>query len=142
MSLFGLGKGNLPKKKHDSIRSNTTGGKHQLFASFDNAIIDERVLSSRKTVSIRQDSLGYSPEEHHHLHVKIDSLQYLEDESEAYRAFKASSHFHYRGAFWNEGKRKIMVRYMQLVMIGIFQGSIAYFTNVFSQSFIQVSLYQ
>lgn len=137
MSLFSFGKGNLPGKKDESIRNNTTEEEGRLLVSFEKPIMNERALSSRRTMSIRQDSLGYSPEEHHHSYVKIDSLQYLDDESEAYRAFKASGHFHYRGAFWNEGKRKIMVRYMQLVMIGIFQGSIAYFTNVFSQSFIQ-----
>lgn len=101
-----------------------------------------RSLTNRKKFAVRQDSVGYSPEEHHasNQHVKIDSLQYLDDESEAYRAFNAANHFHYRGTFWNEGKRKIMVRYFQLVMIGIIQGSIAYSTNVFSHLFIEVSI--
>jgi len=95
----------------------------------------------RKTFAIRQDSVGYTPEEDHHStsnkHVKIHSLQYLDDESEAYRAFNATNHFHYRGTFWNEGKRAIMVRYFQLFMIGIIQGSIAYFTNVISHNLIE-----
>lgn len=141
MSLFSFGKGNLPGKKENSTRNNTLREEEQLIVSFEKSVMSERALSSRKKIAIRQDSLGYSPEEHHHSHVKINSLQYLDDESEAYRAFKAASHFHHRGAFWNEGKCKIMVRYLQLVMIGIVQGSIAYFTNVFSHSFIQVSFY-
>jgi hypothetical protein len=88
--------------------------------------------------------LGYSPDDpDRHAtthHVKIDSLQYLKDESEAYRAFNAANHFHYRGTFWNEGKRQVMVRYLQLVAIGIIQGSIAYFTNVVSHVFIEVRI--
>lgn len=141
MSLFGFGKGTPSRTKDNSIRNNTLHEDEQLIVSFDKSVMSERAMSSRKKIAIRQDSLGYSPEDHHHSHVKINSLQYLDDESEAYRAFKAASHFHYRGAFWNEGKRKIMVRYIQLVLIGIVQGTIAYFTNFFSHSFIQVSFY-
>jgi hypothetical protein len=147
-SIFSFGTANLPKKVEEPRKgSNTTTTSIAL----DKTNQDELQVSSqqplmngsptkRKKFALRQDSVGYSPEEHHTStkHVKIDSLQYLDDESEAYRAFNAANHFHYRGTFWNEGKREIMVRYFQLVMIGIFQGSIAYVTNVFSHAFIEV----
>lgn len=134
-SLFKFGAGNLPKKE---ISMTAEHEKEHLHVSFQQQPMNEYPLSNRKKFAIRQDSLGYTPDDEHHASpVKIDSLQYLDDESEAYRAFNAANHFHYRGTFWNEGKRKIMVRYLQLVMIGLIQGSIAYFTNVLSHGFIE-----
>lgn len=84
-----------------------------------------------KTLHVRADSLGYS--NNHHLSIdtpKIDSLNYIVHESEAWRAHRASEHFRHRGRFWNKGKRDIIVRYISLALIGITQGSIAYLTNI------------
>ena len=89
--------------------------------------------------AFRQDSVGYNPDKHHSSDVKIASLTYNEDESEAYRAHNASTHYKYRGTYWNEGKREIMIRYIQLALIGLIQGSIAYFCNVACHYFVEVS---
>jgi len=59
-----------------------------------------------------------------------------------HRAYAAHKHFDYRGTFWNEGKREIMVRYFMLALIGIAQGSVAYFTNFLSHLFIEVSFHR
>ena len=85
----------------------------------------------------RQDGFGYQPD-HHTSNVKISSLTYLKDESEASRAHEAAQHYSYRGTFWNEGKRVVFVRYFQLAMIGLCQGTIAYFVNYFCHVFTEV----
>jgi len=95
--------------------------------------------TNKQSYAFRQDSMGYSPDDHHANQIKISSLTYLDDESEAYRAYNAANHFDYRGRYWNDGKREIMVRYFQLATIGLVQGSVAYFTNVLSRHFIRVS---
>jgi len=94
---------------------------------------------SKRHYNIRSDSLGYNPSGHHDDDtVKIDSLTYQADESEAFKAHAASQHYKYRGKFWNDGKREMLLRYINLTLIGLAQGSIAYFTNVVSRSFIEV----
>jgi len=93
---------------------------------------------SKRHYNIRSDSLGYNPSGHHDDDtVKIDSLTYQADESEAFKAHAASQHYKYRGKFWNDGKREMLLRYINLTLIGLAQGSIAYFTNVVSRSFIE-----
>jgi len=84
-----------------------------------------------QTLHVRSDSLGKNGRNLHHSagDPKIGSLNYIPNESEAWRAHRASEHFRYRGRFWNVGKRDIMVRYFSLALIGITQGTIAYLTN-------------
>lgn len=93
----------------------------------------------KKRISVRNDSLGYTPQ-HHHDDTKIPSLTYPTDESEAYRAYAAQTHHKYRGRFWNEGKHEMMQRYFFLACIGISQGSVAYFTNLACGTLTDVSL--
>ena len=70
-------------------------------------------FNSKKKIAVRQDGYGYQPDTHSS-DVKISSLTYLKDESEASRAFEASQHYAQRGRFWNEGKREILVRYFHI----------------------------
>lgn len=97
------------------------------------------IMQKKETFAVRSDSLGYNPDAHHDDDVKIESLGYQGDESEVFRAYAASQHYKTRGKYWNDGKRDIMIRYMNLTMIGLAQGSVAYFTNFFAKSFIDVS---
>jgi hypothetical protein len=92
------------------------------------------------SMNIRSDSLGYNPSGHHHSDVKIESLTFTGDESEAFRAYAASQHYYYRGHFWNAAKSEIMKRYINLTFIGITQGLVAYFTNYTAKNLIDVSL--
>ena len=98
------------------------------------------IMQKKEIFAVRSDSLGYNPDAHHDDDVKIESLGYQGDESEVFRAYAASQHYKTRGKYWNDGKREIIVRYMNLTMIGVVQGSVAYFTNFFAKSFIDVSI--
>jgi chloride channel 7 len=89
-----------------------------------------------QSLQIRSDSMGYNPDSHHHDDVKIESLGFQGDESQIFRAYKASNHYKSRGKFWNDGKRETLLRYINLTFIGIFQGTIAYFTNYIAKNFI------
>lgn len=95
---------------------------------------------TKKEMAVRHDSLGYNPDRHNNHGVKIDSLSYQGEESDAFRAYAAAQHYRQRGHFFNDGKREIMIRYIILTLIGVFQGCIAYGTNVVSRSFITVSI--
>jgi hypothetical protein len=118
-----------------SSRSNS-----KIISSKDNGKNSAANLTNRrKKYAFRQDSMGYSADDHHANDVNVTSLTYLDDESEAYRAYNASNHYYHRGTYWNEGKREVIVRYFHLAMIGLVQGSVAYFTNFFSHLFIEVS---
>lgn len=94
-----------------------------------------------KTLHVRSDSLGYSHNLHHSIDApKIQSLNYIVDESEVWRAHRASEHFRHRGRFWNKGKRDVIVRYTSLALIGITQGTIAYLTNITAAKLTEVRL--
>ncbi len=97
------------------------------------------IMKRKEAFKVRSDSLGYNPHGHHESNVKIESLGYLGEESEVFRAYAASQHYGNRGNYWNDGKREIMLRYLNLTMIGVAQGTVAYFTNFFAKSFIDVS---
>ena len=101
------------------------------------------MYSRSQSMAIRNDSLGYTPGGHHGTEntVKIDSLSYQTDESEVFRAYNASKHYRSRGNFWNDGKREIIIRYINLTMIGVGQGTIAYCTNIIAKLLIEVSGY-
>ena len=71
--------------------------------------------------------------------VKIESLVYQTEESDVFKAYAASQHYRSRGKFWNDGKREIMIRYINLSLVGLVQGCIAYFANIASRSLIEVS---
>ncbi len=94
-----------------------------------------------RTLAVRHDSYGGGGDDHHGdgPTPKIDSLGYLGDESEAFRAYSASQHYKFRGKFWNEGKRDIMVRYFMLALIGVCQGTVAFYCNYACHIFIRVS---
>jgi hypothetical protein len=100
--------------------------------------------ASRKKFSIRSDSIGSPQQDHHHAntHVpNVDSLTYIDDESEAWRAHAATEYYTHRGRFWNLGKHRTMERYVLIAAIGIFQAFTAYFTNIVSKTFIEASSY-
>lgn len=88
-------------------------------------------------MDIRKDSLGsVSQHGHHKPKQAIDSLTYVTDESDAYRAHLAASHYQHRGQFWNKGKHDTTMRYVLVALVGIFQATVAYFTNITSDYFI------
>ena len=159
--MFAFGKSNLPiKANKDDTSSSTMASTEQvpLMSNMNNRNNSTSPTSAinkvprfsppgggansptnKQSYAFRQDSMGYSPDDHHANQIKISSLTYLDDESEAYRSYNAANHFDYRGRYWNDGKREIIVRYFQLATIGLLQGSVAYFTNVLSRHFIRVS---
>jgi hypothetical protein len=159
--MFAFGKSNLPiKANKDDTSSSTMASTEQvpLMSNMNNRNNSTSPTSAinkvprfsppgggansptnKQSYTFRQDSMGYSPDDNHANRIKISSLTYLDDESEAYRAYNAANHFDYRGRYWNDGKREIIVRYFQLATIGLLQGSVAYFTNVLSHHFIRVS---
>lgn len=157
LSIFTFGKSNQPAPKRDDgstilsneqeevrpfLNTNTNTNTKSMEMDMDMDIGNDATLRNRgnkKKYAFRQDSMGYSADDHHAgSDVQIGSLTYLDDESEAYRAYNAANHYYHRGTYWNEGKRQVMVRYFQLAMIGLLQGSVAYFTNFFSHLFIEV----
>jgi hypothetical protein len=98
----------------------------------------------RKSSDIRSDSLGSSGHHEGHAHrgKNFDSLTYVTDESDAWRAHVATSHYLHRGQFWNAGKHATLMRYILIATVGIAQAAVAYFTNITSNWFITVSTTQ
>ena len=85
--------------------------------------------------SCRQDSLGSS--HHHHgtasTNTKnVDSLTYVDDESDAWRAHYSLEHYQHRGKFWNAEKHHLLVQYLLIAAVGVVQALVAYFTNLSS----------
>jgi len=76
---------------------------------------------------IRHDSLGSSGHGAlaHHPEVvqskNFDSLTYITDESDVWRASVATDHYRHRGEFWNEGKHKTAQRYVIIFLTGTVQ---------------------
>lgn len=89
-----------------------------------------------KARKIRRDSIGWTPSKHAH-HKNLESLTYELSESDVFRAHTALDHYQHRGRFWNSGKHETMIRYFLTALVGVAQGSIAYFTNILSNYFIQ-----
>ena len=67
---------------------------------------------------IRHDSMGGN---HHHNHnaKNYESLTYVRDESDAWRANNATEHFVHRGNFWNAGKHETSMTYILIALVGI-----------------------
>ena len=74
--------------------------------------------------------------------INVQSLTYVADESDVWRAHGAIEHFMLRGEFWNHGKFKTIQTYYWIIMTGIVQAIIAYGTNLSSKVFIDVSDYK
>jgi hypothetical protein len=93
-----------------------------------------------KRFYVRSDSIGGGGK---HAHNKkdppMDSLTYVDDESEAWRAHVATDHYQHRGKFWNEGKHSTAKRYFLLGLIALAQATVAYSTNFLSKYFIEVT---
>ena len=118
-------------RRNSSKRSPSKGNSSALLNGGETAVL-------KKTISVRNDSLGYTPV-HHDDGNKIASLTYHTDESEAHRAYASQQHHKYRGRFWNTGKHETIQRYFFLACIGITQGSVAYFTNLACGTLTDVS---
>ena len=93
----------------------------------------------RQRLAVRNDSLGHNPDGHIDDSVKIESLCYQGDESDVLRAYNSSRHYLSRGKWWNDGKREKLIRYINLTLVGLCQGTVAYFTNYYAKTFIDVS---
>ena len=102
---------------------------------------------SRRGSWIRKDSLGNAGGGSHHHSKSInnvnnfDSLTYILDESDAWRAHAATEHYRHRGEFWNKGKHHTSLGYLLLACVGMGQACVAYFTNLTSTFFISVSTF-
>lgn len=70
--------------------------------------------------------------------VNVESLTYVANESDVWRAHWAIEHYMLRGEFWNHGKRETIQHYYWIVMTGIIQACIAFATNVTSKTVIEV----
>jgi hypothetical protein len=71
--------------------------------------------------------------------VNVQSLTYVADESDVWRAHWAMEHYMLRGEFWNHGKFKTIQAYFWIVMTGVMQACVAYAVNMSSKVFIEVS---
>ena len=71
--------------------------------------------------------------------INVQSLTYVADESDVWRAHWTIEHFMLRGRFWNHAKFKTLQTYYWIAMTGIVQAIIAYGTNITSKTFIEVS---
>ncbi len=138
-SIISFGFGSRKKKPDDITLKSSGSFQSDLPTPTQNKMNGN--AKSKKKFAIRHDGFGYQPD-HHSSNVKISSLTYLRDESEASRAHQASQHYAHRGTFWNEGKRTIFVRYFQLAMIGVVQGSVAYWVNFLCHVFTEVRIEQ
>jgi len=70
--------------------------------------------------------------------VNVQSLTYVADESDVWRAHWTVEHFLLRGRFWNHAKFKTLQTYYWIAMTGIVQAIIAYGTNITSKTFIEM----
>jgi hypothetical protein len=82
---------------------------------------------------------GHGHEKSSKKNVNVQSLTYVADESDVWRAHWAIEHYMLRGEFWNHGKSKTIQAYFWIVMTGIMQACIAYAVNMSSKVFIEVS---
>ena len=99
--------------------------------------------SHSRSSSVRHDSIGGAHGGHHGGHHdnndhNFDSLTYVTDESDVWRAMCQTEHYSHRGHFWNEGKHLELMTYVLMGLVGILQASVAYFTNLTSIYFIEV----
>ena len=101
----------------------------------------EKIRKQQNRSSVRAgDSYGsHGHEIKAKKNINVQSLTYMADESDVWRAHWAFEHFMLRGRFWNHRKFKTIKTYYWIVMTGIVQAVIAYTTNISSKAFIDVS---
>lgn len=97
-------------------------------------------LQRKTSVEIRQDSLGGLHHEDHHTKHNFDSLTYVHDGSDVYRAFVSQEHYAHRGKFWNAGKHATIRRYILIATTAALQATVAYWANLLSKVTIEVCL--
>lgn len=100
--------------------------------------LEEQTKKYRKSV-VAGDSYGW----HGHAvkekkNINYQSLSYVADESDVWRAHWTVEHFNLRGRFWNHAKFKTLQNYYWIVLTGIVQAAIAYGTNASSKTFIDM----
>lgn len=95
----------------------------------------------RKSSVVRNDSIGGGAHGHHSGKDNFDSLTYVDDESDIWKAAAATEHYRYRGNFWNSGKHATLLCYLLIASVGIVQATVAYLTNLTSAYFISVSIF-
>ena len=99
-------------------------------------------FGQQRSSSIREDSLSSSFQVFHSTSTSnspprnVESLTYVDDESDAWRAHYAQEHYQHRGRFWNAGKHATCVKYGLMAAIGVVQACVAYCTNITSIYFI------
>ncbi|CAB9504170.1 Putative chloride channel-like protein CLC-g [Seminavis robusta] len=92
----------------------------------------------RRTSSVREDCLGSSHSHHHHHEKNVDSMTFVDDESDVWRAHYALDHYQHRGnLFWNAGKHKTLIQYLLIGAVGVVQAIVAYGTNLTSAHIIE-----
>lgn len=104
-----------------------------------------RRLHRKSSGIVRNDSLGGGAHGDHGSHSKtenFDSLTYVADESDVWKAAAATEHYLHRGNFWNSGKHATLVCYVLIAMVGIVQATVAYLANLMAAYFISVSSYE
>lgn len=119
-----------------SFESESSSIRHRGRISSSASSLKDRVQKFKKSV-VAGDSYG----SHGHdmkakKNANAQSLTYMADESDVWRAQGAIEHFVMRGRFWNHGKFKTIQTYYWIVMTGIVQAVIAYCTNFSSKIFI------
>mmetsp|Transcript_16300 Transcript_16300/g.37377 ORF Transcript_16300/g.37377 Transcript_16300/m.37377 type:complete len:802 (-) Transcript_16300:255-2660(-) len=94
---------------------------------------------SRRSSAVAGDSFGsHGKEIKEKKNINMQSLTYVADESDAWRAHWTIEHFMLRGRFWNHAKFETLQTYYWIVMTGVIQAMIAYSTNLSSRVFIDM----
>ena len=134
-------------KKEVSFKrlSKLTNNIHELKTTKTNPLHRRRNKKDRQQKPTRQSvfrNASYGSHGHKKSskkNVNVQSLTYVADESDVWRAHWAIEHYMLRGEFWNHGKFKTIQAYYWIVMTGVMQACIAYAVNMSSKVFIEVS---
>ena len=111
-----------------------------------------RRRSVRKSISLKRqtdkykksvvagDSLGFHGHEiKSKKNINYQSMTFVPDESDVWRAHWTIEHYMLRGRFWNQKKFENIQTYFWIIMTGIVQAAIAFGANFSSKVFIEVS---
>lgn len=101
-------------------------------------LITRQAKRERNSI-FRNDGLGQTGHvRHKKKSVNCESLTYVADESDVWRAHHAMEHYMHRGEFWNAGKHSMIKMYIMIALTGMLQACVAYATNITSIHFIEV----
>ncbi|KAG7374782.1 chloride channel [Nitzschia inconspicua] len=120
---------------NNTTTNNSNGGKNNGSGPQRRGVV-RRTKQQRNSV-FRHDAFGQTGHvRYKKKNVNCESLTYVADESDVWRAHEAMEHYMHRGDFWNAGKHFMIGTYSRIALTGIFQACVAYATNITSNHFI------